>query len=262
MLVLWTLLRLVLFAIFRDDAGRVLDLGAILIRGVIFDVLAGLSACFLLIAAVSVLRLRWLDRPWARRLLFGVAFFLISFDVFVQYFFFDEYSARYNHLALDYLMYPDEVFSNILASYNVPLFVAVAVAAAIALAWWSARGPYPIFADWSWSDRAKGGAVVVALAAVLWGAWSVAPLSARGDRVAGEIALNGWAELIRAFLTSHLDYDAYYAMVPPDEARARVARLVGQPDPNAGLVRRFTPRGRPPGSPLDIVILMEESLGS
>ena len=93
--------------------------------GLLFDVLATLTAFLPLFAVVSMFRLRWL-RPRLRMALVGAICFALCFDAFVQFFFFDEYSARYNHLALDYLMYPDEVFGNIFASYNVPLFAGIA----------------------------------------------------------------------------------------------------------------------------------------
>lgn len=261
-LILWSLLRMVLFVVFQDEATTAWQLPAILLTGVAFDLLAGLTSLLLIIFALSALRLRWLGRPGARRTLLAILFFGMSFNVFVEYFFFDEYSARYNHLALDYLMYPDEVFGNIFASYNVPLFVGIAVIMAAGLTWWQTRQGRRTFEPWTWRDRLAGTGIATALAAVLWLAWSVAPLTAGSSRVSGELALNGWAQLVRAYLSSHLDYEAYYAMVPADEARRRVARLVGQSAPAAGLVRHFSPRERSANGPLDVVIIMAESLGT
>ena len=67
------------------------------------------------------------------------------------------------------------------------------------------------------------------------------------NRTSNELALNGWAELVRAYLTADLDYEAYYAMVDRDEAARRVARLIGQPNPEAGLLRHFH-SARPSGA--------------
>lgn len=248
---------------FREDALSVTRLAGILAAGAMVDVAAGLTALLPLIVMVSVFRLRWLGRPRVRHVVLGLGFFALCFNVFVEYFFFEEYSARYNHLALDYLMYPDEVFGNIFASYNVPLFVGLAAVASIVITWWTARRPPPVFAEWSWRDRAAGASLAAALSAVLWIVWTVAPASIGSNRIAGELAQNGWAELIRAYLTSHLDYDAYYTMLPDGDANARVARVVNQPaGAGSDLTRHFTPRGRAPGDPLDIVIIIEESLGS
>lgn len=259
---LWTALRLVLYGTFREDAVNPLRLIALLAIGLIFDVLAALTAVVPLVFLLSVFRLRWLSRPWVLRLFLTAVFFLFCFDLFVQYFFFEEYGARYNHLALDYLMYPDEVFGNIFASYNVPLFLGIALLLGMAIAWPMSIGVHPSTAVRTWRNRLAGAGASALLLVILWVVWTLAPFSLGVNRVPAELALNGWAQLIRAYMTSHLDYEAYYAMVSPDDARARVARLVDQPVPADGLTRHFVPRGRVAGEPLDVVVVMEESLGS
>lgn len=254
-----SVLRLVLFAVYRDTTA-VGELAGIVVYGLLFDLLATLTASLPFVALVSMFRLRWI-RSWWRIMLIALMAFGLCFDAFVQFFFFDEYSARYNHLALDYLMYPDEVFGNILASYNVPLFVAIAAAAAIALTWLLKRIPAPETVAMTWRDRLEGLALTSLCGIGLWLAWTVAPSAASHNRLSNELALNGWVQLVRAYWTADLDYEAYYAMVPPDEAASRVARLIDQPNPGRGLVRHFAPRA-PHERPLDVVVLMEESLGS
>lgn len=261
-LLLWSLLRVTLVAVFADDLAGPVQLVAVLAGGLAFDVLTALTCAVPLILLASLFRMRWLSRAPVRHSLFALVYFLLSFNVFVEYFFFEEYSARYNHLALDYLMYPDEVFGNIFASYNVPLFVALAIGMAAALTWLTSRRIPAGVPEWRWQDRLAGTAAALVLAAGVWLAWSVAPNAVVGTRVAGEVALNGWAQLIRAYLTSHLDYEAYYALVPQAEADARVSRLLGQPDPAKGLTRHFASRRSRTARPLDVVIIMEESLGS
>ena len=105
--------------------------------------------------------------------------FALCFDAFVQFFFFDEYIARYNHLALDYLMYPDEVFGNIFASYNVPLFAAIAAVGSTVLTWWAMRSPRGAPPPMSWRDRIGGLVATSGLALALWGTWQVMPTTVR-----------------------------------------------------------------------------------
>jgi phosphoglycerol transferase MdoB-like AlkP superfamily enzyme len=253
-----SLLRLVLAAVYRD-ATTLRALPQIVLFGMVFDVLATLTAFLPLILMVSIFRLRWM-RSRTRRVLVSLFAFALCFDVFVQFFFFDEYSARYNHLALDYLMYPDEVFGNIMESYNVPLYAGLALIGAIALTLWAVRRAsedVPL----SWRDRVTGAGATGTLAILLWLAWSVVPDAISTNRLTNELARNGWAELIRAYLTAGLDYEAYYALLPADQAAARTARLIDQPDPSRGLVRHFPARAHPT-APRDVIIVMEESLGS
>lgn len=252
------LLRLVLVAVYHDAAARAALL-EIVVAGSAFDALTIVTAALPFVFLVSVFRMRRM-RGWTRRVVVAVIAFALSFDAFVQFFFFDEYSARYNHLALDYLMYPDEVFGNILASYNVPLYAGLAAAVAAALTWAVTRRAVadpPL----SWRDRVFGAALSMMMALVLWFAWSTVPSAISADRLTNEFALNGWSELVRAYLTAELDYDAYYALLPPDQAAARTARLIEQPDPQRGLIRHFPARVHP-SSARDVIVVIEESLGS
>lgn len=259
-LALWLVLRLVLIAAFRDASATIAQLAAVVAAGTTTDLVVGLAALLPLCLVVSMFRLRWLDRPWLQHCLVALVAFALTFDGFVQYFFFDEYDARYNHLALDYILYPTEVLGNIFASYNVPLFVALAAAIGAGLSYVTARFPVAVFADWRPADRLKATGATCTLAALLGAASLAVPERVAADRVTNELALNGWAQLLRAYASSHLDYDAYYAMVPAPEAAARVARMLGQSD--AQPTRHFPARGRVEGAPLDVVIILEESLGS
>ncbi len=257
-LALSSLLRVILSAVYRDQSTLV-DLPRILLFGVWGDALATLTLLLPCVLALAIFQMRWL-RSWIRYLVVGATAFVLCFDAVVQFFFFDEYSARYNHLALDYLMYPDEVFGNILASYNVPLFVALALGCAIAITAWLTRVPaedVPL----SWRDRVTGAAATAILAVLAWSAWTVLPAAISTDRLSNELARNGWSELVRAYLTAGLDYEAYYALLPLDQAAARTARLLAQPDPARGIVRHFPARTHP-AAPRDVIIVMEESFGS
>jgi phosphoglycerol transferase MdoB-like AlkP superfamily enzyme len=254
-----SLLRLVLTAVYGDRS-TVAALPVILGYGLLFDVLATTAAFLPLIAIDSLFRFRWL-RSWPRRAVFAALSFALVFDAFVQYFFFDEYAARYNHLALDYLIYPDEVFGNIVASYNVPLYAGLALAGAMAVTWLLTRSPIPEPPPMNRRDRFAGLAMTILLAVTLWGAWTVLPATVSSNRVNNELALNGWAELVRAFWTAGLDYEAYYPLLPKEQAASRTEKLIGQPDSRNGLVRHFTPRARV-DAPRDVVIIIEESLGS
>lgn len=262
LVLLWSVLRLTLYVAFGVHSIGPVQFARILGFGALFDALTALTVLSPLVLVLALFRVRWLNVAWVRRTLYAMTMFAICFDLFVQYFFFEEYSARYNHPALDYVMYPHEVLGNIFASYNVPLFLGLAAALAAVLTWWSARHPAPLLGEWGVRDRLVGTVAAGVTASALWVLWTVAPLSVASDRLAGELALNGWTELARAYMTSHLDYDAYYSRVPARDVPARLSRLLERPLNTQGLMHHFVPRGRAPGNPLDIVIIMEESLGS
>ena len=73
---------------------------------------------------------------WHRVLfLFGcfVFWFAQIFLLFVEFFFFDEFRSRFNTVAVDYLLFPQEVFVNIWESYHVAVVLAVCLV--LSLGW-------------------------------------------------------------------------------------------------------------------------------
>ena len=73
------------------------------------------------------------QKRWHRIPLF-ILFFIISFILVLnagsEIVFWDEFSVRYNFIAVDYLIYTTEVLGNIWESYNIPLLAAGVVLAA------------------------------------------------------------------------------------------------------------------------------------
>ena len=53
--------------------------------------------------------------------------FLMVMNIVSEYTFWDEFGVRYNFIAVDYLVYTNEVVGNIMESYNMPLIVAGAL---------------------------------------------------------------------------------------------------------------------------------------
>ncbi|HEX8277423.1 MAG TPA: LTA synthase family protein, partial [Segetibacter sp.] len=56
---------------------------------------------------------------------FFLAIFLLLFNAVSEWFFWEEFSVRYNFIAVDYLVYTNEVFGNIKESYPIPAIVSV-----------------------------------------------------------------------------------------------------------------------------------------
>ena len=103
---------------------NLLTIAAIFFIGFFYDLIV--SSFF----AIPVALYSWLmkDSVYKKRLnrvpLF-ILFFLISFILLLnaggEIIFWDEFSVRYNFIAVDYLIYTTEVLGNIWESYNIPL---------------------------------------------------------------------------------------------------------------------------------------------
>lgn len=269
LLACWLVLRAALTVIFHPSGmrlGEALEAFASgLQRDVFVAVLMTLPLLFWFIVVPEArLRGRW------HRVFFwtacGLFWFLQIFGLFVEYFFFEEFRSRYNTVAVDYLLYPQEVFVNIWESYHVG--IVIAGCALVTVAWiWGATKLFPRMWERPFSRKARwahlGGAV--ALAAVIVPTIHLKGVHVSNDRTLNEIANNGSISFVAAAWTRHLDYAAFYRTMPREEAYQRARRLVEAPgvefaaDPYS--IERRVP-GDPARPRLNVVIILEESLGS
>lgn len=213
-------------------------------------------ACWLWLSGGGSLVNRW----WRIAMLTGIIAGLL-FGAAVEYYFFAEFNARFNHIAVDYLLFPGEVATNVWQSYNVPLFLGLSVALGGGAAWgidrWIGAAP---FAPMPIRRRLQVAVTAIGMGIISVIALGLIPAHPQGDRRTDEVAANGLVQLVRAFATSHLSYEDYYRVMPADAARQRAAQEVGWSSPTDPQ-RTFT-AAVDRAKPLDVVVILEESLGS
>lgn len=248
-----TLLRLALLLQVpsRPDAWV---LAGTLARGLALDSLVVLAIAGLPLALLA-LRRTPLSLRFVRASLF-VGLWALIFLKMIEYYFFVEFDARFNHLAIDYLLFPGEVAGNVWESYPVPLTLALTgVAAGLAAHWIALGGVRPAGRR---SLRSAGTFLAVSITAMLGLArW---PASEGGDRQLRELASNDLLSLARAVRSASLDYAAYYRTVSPeqlDDCARREFDWPGVDNPQ----RQFLAQERRT-RPLDVVVVLGESFGS
>lgn len=238
-----------------------LELPGILVRGIVLDAAVIALALVPLGLTFSLGSGRWLRTQWFRAALLCAIVAAVVFGHIVEYFFFEEFDARFNHVALDYLLFPGEVAGNIWESYPVPLYVGLALFAGGLCAWaFNARVRAPAFPRLSWRERLARAAVVIATGCVALGYLVFMPNSSSHNRRIDEIESNGLVQLARAYKTASLDYSSYYRTVPATERGRTVVSELGwaeADDPQREFVA-VERRSRP----LDIVVVLSESFGS
>lgn len=202
-----------------------------------------------------------LRHAWWRYVFLTVICGGLLFGIAVEYSFWSEFTSRFNHIAIDYLLFPGEVATNIWQSYNVPAFVAAAGLLGAALAWplhqWLRDAE---FTPLPWPRRllTAGGALLVAALAVFIA--NILPAQPFGERARDEVAANSHVQLVRAFATAHLSYEQYYHTLPTDRAAALADAEFARRQ-SGDVQRTFTAAVRR-DRPLDVVVVLEESLGS
>ena len=185
-----------------------------------------------------------------------------------EYFFFEEFDARFNLVAFDYLAFPGEVFIDIWEAYP----VVKVLLAAITL------GSIITYALRPWLDASRITAVrlrerlllFVPYAALLLLAIAYYPtdaLSLSANRVENELLQNGHSSFFLAARTSDIDYESYYLTRPPAENRALLHVQLAGDDVQftqlaAGRLNR-SHAARPDGlGRLNVVVVSSESFGA
>jgi len=198
---------------------------------------------------------------------FAVLLFLMALQAAGEYFFWDEFTTRFNFIAVDYLVYTQEVLENIVESYPVyPLLALIAVLAVLGTyllrrAIVSECLPHPAF-----PQRAGVFAAVALLATadVL-----AAPVSSAGvmpNAVARELGGNGLYGLVNAFFANEIDFAGFYRTMPDPEAARRARSLLAEehePFENAGpddVTRDVLSEG--PMLHKNVVLVVMESMGA
>ncbi|MDR2000625.1 MAG: sulfatase-like hydrolase/transferase [Zoogloeaceae bacterium] len=238
--------------------------------GFLFDLAA---ACWWL-PLYALLAAFWPDR-WRVPLLAvsvvlsALTFFAWSFVGVAEFVFWNEFSSRFNFIAVDYLIYTREVIGNIRESYDLrPMFAGIGVMALLMLvfAWRFLR---QAAAPAGMPLRARLGRLAIFL---LLPALSFFVVDARYKEFshhaqATQLAGNGHYEFWHAFRTNEIDYTRFYRTEAPEQAyrvlRAELER--GGPQhfiAESPLAVERDVAGRGPERHLNVVLITVESLSA
>jgi phosphoglycerol transferase MdoB-like AlkP superfamily enzyme len=188
------------------------------------------------------------------------------FSLAAEFFFFDEFKSRFNPVAVDYLVYPREVFINIWDAYPVPAVVGGCIFLGALWMWLAGRLFKTMWTKPVWvGTRFLWFACALILFFSLSRTISLNSPQVSEDRTLNEIANDGAISFFAAAWTRNLDYPTFYKTLPRDEAYARVRQMLsstnvtftGGADDIARKISGDLLRPK-----LNVVILLEESLGS
>jgi phosphoglycerol transferase MdoB-like AlkP superfamily enzyme len=265
----WFLLRVILLLVFRPPGLSAASVLLAFLSGFHRDLFAALAETIPLLCWMLIVPDRRFGGRFHRVWFLGGCFvfwFIQIFLLFVESFFFEEFKSRFNTVAVDYLLYPREVFINIWESYHVGVFLATCAVLSLGWLWAASR----LFREmWERPFSAKSRllhlAAAVGLAALLALTLNLKGAHVSNDRTLNEIANNGAISFVAAAWTHNLDYSAFYQTLPKDEAYQRARRLLAEPDTQfveEGQSIRRRAAGDPARPRLNVVMFLEESLGS
>jgi phosphoglycerol transferase MdoB-like AlkP superfamily enzyme len=201
---------------------------------------------------------------WAMYILGLVLLYGLFFVAACELVFWNEFSVRFNFIAVDYLVYTTEVIGNIRESYPIFTWVTLLVVLTLIVFVLTRRGLRTRDDGSRFWQRGK--------IALLWLVLTVVSLYAVNggmkDRTANsyvnELAGNGIYQFFAAFRSSHLDYAKFYRTLPDDAAYKVLRDGLKAPDATfvssdpKDLTRAIQHAG--PEKHLNVVLISVESL--
>ncbi|MCZ8196671.1 MAG: LTA synthase family protein [Flavobacterium sp.] len=204
-------------------------------------------------------------RKQLRLVLFSIAVFIFALviiqNAISEFFFWNEFGVRYNFIAVDYLVYTNEVIKNIMESYPVvPLFTSVVVVTLI-VSYFIVKRSKPFLDNLpSFTEKIKSlGVYIVLFIAATFLIPVLAKQETSHNVFANELQANGMYRFYLAFMNSELDYDKFYKTLPETEAFALLQKQIPAITPNfsARTIQSTNPEIRK-----NVVLITIESLSA
>lgn len=196
--------------------------------------------------------------------LFAAYAFILVFNLASQWLYWDELTSRYNFIAVDYLIYMDEVMGNLKQTYNLPLWIGIISIITIIIALIHKRW----LAKQSFKRDCRAYYKRLSLPSLVFAILSYFTISEdfssyNFNRYNNEIAKNGIFSLVAAFRNNELDYDEFYLTKPQDKALADLRATFPSNEPfiDASITRKIQGDHKLTTKP-NIMLIVVESLSA
>lgn len=201
--------------------------------GLVYDLVTLIYFAWPLVLWLWLVPRRWHEARWGRRALAGLCLLLVYVLLFVaaaEWVFWDEFQTRFNFIAVDYLVYTNEVIGNIRESYPVGVLLGGLLAASLVLFYPGRRWRNQPDTTSTFAGRSL---VVLAwlVATVLVSVGLRSDLKERSDNsYVNQLAGNGIYEFFAAARASELSYPRFYRSLDSTAAFNRLRSLLQTPD--------------------------------
>lgn len=233
-LVIFFLTRMVLLVTHLDESGS----GFLSVFGIGFLYDLGFIAyaalpmgLYLLLCPPALWRRR--GHRWFLQGLLTVSLFAMLFTSVAEWLFWDEFGVRFNFIAVDYLVYSDEVLNNLLESYPIGTLLSMLAVLAVILSFVLRKAfnaaldaPLPPLRRRLFNALAL--LIVAGLGMQLLS--QDAPRAQGGNAYQNELASNGPYQFFAAFRNNELDYPQFYKSLPPDVVAKQIRAELSEPN--------------------------------
>jgi phosphoglycerol transferase MdoB-like AlkP superfamily enzyme len=219
-----------------DVSWNVWQLAKVYVMGAIYDITSAIYILIPFAILITLLTDNAFYKRWRMAASAGFYVFLIAattFGAFAEYFFWEEFSTRFNFIAIDYLIYTSEVTNNIFESYNMPLVITLWTISSAAIAFLAIKKRW-LFATEKISttiwQRLKVGGVFVIYPVVAFFVIGQNTERFFDNQYNSELAKNGVYSLGSAYINNELDYRKFYINTDEKEAIALLKKLIASND--------------------------------
>ncbi|TLV03431.1 LTA synthase family protein [Dyadobacter luticola] len=202
--------------------------------GLFYDVINALYFVFPLMLLGWLVPVGWQNKKGFRitaNVLVFIMVFLLLLNAVSEWVFWDEFSSRFNFIAVDYLIYTQEVIGNIRQSYPVGIIISILLLLTAIFTFLLARlAEQSAFRSFRFGMRSlvMVGYVVIVAVTVLFVDNKVRQFSS--NVYVNELAGNGMYELFSAYQHNELDYNQFYLKSDDGKVSAEIRTLIKTPE--------------------------------
>mgnify|MGYP001614924607 CR=1 FL=1 len=207
---------------------------------------------------------RWYRGSLTLLILLGVVVFFISLISEIN--FWNEFHSRFNFIAVDYLVYTNEVFKNIWESYPMTLILSGIAAVAFAATWFLNKKILPeIRLGLNFKSRMSLLGFWLLLVALNFSYFPTNLVERTSSYVMHEVAENGLHSLFAAYFKNELDFNHFYRTIQISQAFGIVSEKLAidgaAPAPESQTIGRVISSGQD-FTPYNVVMVVMESMSA
>ena len=193
---------------------------------------------------------------------------IIIFSIFSEIVFFEEFNARFNFIAVDYLIYTTEVIANIVESYPMGLLSLIILIISSLIFYFSYRQIVQIKIV-NFKNRLKFFVIILAILLLEFFTIDVTKIDKFFDNNYNkELSQNGIYQLFSSYRNNQIDYDKFYIINDSTIAENRLRDLISKQEPSAkfvdnhGIERFISAKKNQKEQKYNIIFITMESLSA
>ncbi|MGL4722034.1 MAG: LTA synthase family protein [Desulfovibrionaceae bacterium] len=237
--------------------------------GFFFDTITISYILFPWFLVITCIPFTSLSTVWYKKVTFFIALIQIFFILFVfvsEVVFWEEFTSRFNFIAVDYLIYTQEVVQNIVESYPLPLLLSLIAIIGVGLLFSIKNYLIPLCVEEKQSTRVAIPIIycvfIISTSFIVNHNWKNFSQNTINNSLAG----NGVYEFVAAFFNNELGYGQFYQSIALEEAANIVKKDIEEEggiftdDSALSFLHKRIAKG--PQNNLNIILISVESLSS